>query len=89
VDCFHEGENCVVIDPDVCISCGACEPVCPVDAIFEENDVPAKYVAAIKINEELSKEFPGIHEAKKPLPEAEKWKTVEEKLKYLIKNKAA
>ena len=48
VDCFYEGENMLVIHPDECIDCGACEPECPVTAIFPEEDVPAtlkQYVA--------------------------------------------
>ena len=40
VDCFYEGENFLVISPDECIDCGACEPECPVSAIFEEDDLP-------------------------------------------------
>jgi ferredoxin len=79
----------LVIDPDVCISCGACEPVCPANAIFEEDEVPEQFRVSIKLNEELSKMFPEINERKNPLPEADKWKTVEDKLKYLIKDKAA
>ncbi len=40
VDCFYEGENMLVIHPDECIDCGACEPECPWQAIFEEEAVP-------------------------------------------------
>src|SRR3569833_4370487 len=40
VDCFHEGPNFVVIDPDECIDCTLCEPECPAEAIFAEDDVP-------------------------------------------------
>ena len=40
VNCFYEGANFLVIQPDECIDCGACEPVCPVTAIFAEDDVP-------------------------------------------------
>ena len=40
VDCFHEGPNFLVIDPDECIDCGACVPVCPVEAIFALEDTP-------------------------------------------------
>jgi NAD-dependent dihydropyrimidine dehydrogenase PreA subunit len=40
VDCIKEGEDQYFIDPDVCISCGACELACPVSAIYEEDDVP-------------------------------------------------
>lgn len=38
------------IDPDICIDCGACEPECPVEAIFEEDDVPDKWKNYIKLN---------------------------------------
>ncbi len=44
VDCIHQDEEkdrMLYIDPDECIDCGACEPVCPVTAIFAEDDVPA------------------------------------------------
>ena len=40
VDCFYEGPEFLVIDPDECIDCGACIPECPVDAIFADTDVP-------------------------------------------------
>ena len=40
VDCFHEGPNFLVIDPDECIDCTLCEPECPVEAIFSEDEVP-------------------------------------------------
>jgi NAD-dependent dihydropyrimidine dehydrogenase PreA subunit len=41
VDCFHEGPNFLVIDPDECIDCTLCEPECPAEAIFSEDEVPA------------------------------------------------
>jgi NAD-dependent dihydropyrimidine dehydrogenase PreA subunit len=40
VDCIYEGERMMYIHPDECVDCGACEPVCPVDAIYFEDDVP-------------------------------------------------
>ena len=40
VDCIYEGERMLYIHPDECVDCGACEPVCPVNAIFYEDDVP-------------------------------------------------
>ena len=43
VDAFREGENFLAIDPEECIDCGACVPECPVEAIFEEDDVPGKW----------------------------------------------
>ena len=50
VDAFHEGANSLVINPDECIDCGACEPECPTSAIFEEGDVPDKWAAYVEIN---------------------------------------
>jgi NAD-dependent dihydropyrimidine dehydrogenase PreA subunit len=43
VDCIYEGERALYIHPDECVDCGACEPVCPVEAIFYEDDVPAQW----------------------------------------------
>lgn len=40
VDCIYEGERMLYIHPDECVDCGACEPVCPVEAIYYEDDLP-------------------------------------------------
>ena len=45
VDCIYEGERALYIQPDECVDCGACEPVCPVEAIFYEDDVPKQWAA--------------------------------------------
>ena len=54
VDCIHpidgEGEPMLYIDPDECIDCGACEPECPVEAIFAEEDVPDDQDRFVEIN---------------------------------------
>lgn len=50
VDCIHEGEDQYYIDPDECIDCGACEPECPVEAIFPEDDVPEQWKDYIEKN---------------------------------------
>ncbi|MFN2432403.1 MAG: indolepyruvate ferredoxin oxidoreductase subunit alpha [Gemmatimonadota bacterium] len=50
VDCIHPGEDQLFIDPDECIECAACEPECPVNAIFAEEDVPEKYKNYTQIN---------------------------------------
>ena len=50
VDCIHPGEDQLFIDPDECIECAACEPECPVNAIFAEEDLPEKYRPYIQIN---------------------------------------
>jgi NAD-dependent dihydropyrimidine dehydrogenase PreA subunit len=43
VDCIYEGKRSLYIHPDECVDCGACEPVCPVEAIFYEDDTPGKW----------------------------------------------
>ena len=50
VDCIHEAGRILVIDPDECIDCGACEPECPVEAIFPEDALPEKWEPFVKIN---------------------------------------
>lgn len=50
VDCFYEGENTLVIHPDECIDCGACEPECPTTAIYEESALPESWAPYIEIN---------------------------------------
>jgi len=45
VDCIYEGRRSLYIHPDECVDCGACEPVCPVEAIFYEDDVPEEWTA--------------------------------------------
>ena len=56
VDCFYEGVNFLVIHPDECIDCGACEPECPVQAIFPDTDVPNEWTSYIEKN---AKHFDG------------------------------
>ena len=53
VDCIYEGERMLYIHPDECVDCGACEPVCPVTAIFYEDDVPAEWKNYTPINKEF------------------------------------
>ena len=50
VDCIHEGDRMLVIDPEECIDCGACEPECPVEAISPEDAVPDEWEPFIRIN---------------------------------------
>src|SRR4029453_5099823 len=55
VDCIYEGEQQLFIHPDECIDCGACEPECPVTAIFPEEDVPGNMRQYIQINRDVFK----------------------------------
>ncbi len=83
VDCFHEGPNFLVIDPEECIDCTLCEPECPAEAIFAEDDLPEDQEQFLQLNAELAKEWPVITEAKDPLPDADEWNGKPDKLKYL------
>jgi NAD-dependent dihydropyrimidine dehydrogenase PreA subunit len=53
VDCIHEGEDMFYIDPDACIDCGACESVCPVKAIYAEEEVPEEEQKFIQLNRDF------------------------------------
>jgi ferredoxin len=83
VDCFHEGPNFLVIDPDECIDCTLCEPECPINAIYAEDDLPDGQEQFIALNAELSQAWPVITEMKDPPPDADDWKDKPDKLQYL------
>ena len=83
VDCFHEGPNMLVIDPDECIDCTLCEPECPVEAIMADEDVPDEMQEYTALNEELSKEWPVINEMKPAPDDADEWKGKTGKLAHL------
>ncbi len=83
VDCFHEGPNFLVIDPDECIDCTLCVAECPVEAIFAEDDVPSDQKQYLAINADLSQVWPVITEMKDPPEDADEWRDVKDKLKYL------
>jgi ferredoxin len=83
VDCFKEGPNFLVIDPDECIDCAVCIPECPVNAIYAEEDLPAGQEALTALNAELAKAWPVITDKKDALSDAEQWKDVKDKLQYL------
>ena len=83
VDCFKEGPNMLVIDPDECIDCAVCIPECPVNAIYADVDLPKDQLEWVELNAELSKSFGTITAKKAPLPEAEEWKDVKDKRRHL------
>lgn len=85
VDCFKEGPNFLVIDPDECIDCALCEPECPVNAIMTDDAVPEEQKEFIALNAELAKKWPVINITKGGLPDADDWKDVKDKLQYLEK----
>ena len=78
VDCFYEGPNMLVINPDECIDCGVCEPECPVDAIIDDTkDIGNKWY---KLNDEYAQKWPQITKKKDAYPEAKKYAEEENKL---------
>lgn len=83
VDCFREGPNFLVIDPDECIDCTLCVAECPVNAIYAEDDLPAEQHHFIALNAELSKKWKPIVEKKDALPDADEWSGVKDKLNLL------
>jgi ferredoxin len=83
VDCFHEGPNFLVIDPDECIDCTLCEPECPIGAIFDEGDLPPGQEQFLELNAELSRAWPVITQMKAPPDDADEWKDKPDKLQYL------
>jgi ferredoxin len=83
VDCFREGPNMLVIDPDECIDCTLCVPECPVEAIFAEDDVPDAQREFIAKNRELAAKWKPIIERKPAPADADAWTKVREK-KHLL-----
>ena len=83
VDCFHEGPNMLVIDPDECIDCTLCEPECPAEAIKSEDDLTDAEQPFLKLNAELAKDWPVINEMKDPPADHEEWKGKPGKLPLL------
>jgi ferredoxin len=83
VDCFYEGENFLVIHPDECIDCAMCEPECPVDAIKSEDDMTDDDMQFLELNADLAQIWPNITEKCDPHPEAEKYRTIKNKLNLL------
>ncbi|CAH57731.1 ferredoxin family protein [Ehrlichia ruminantium] len=100
VDCFYEGPNMLVIDPDQCIDCGVCIPECPIDAIIADdsikdilesdnnvlNDEQKSFKKFYEINREFSKKWENITSRKSPLPEAESYKYKKDKFIYFNEN---
>ncbi|MFQ5936524.1 MAG: ferredoxin FdxA [Acidiferrobacterales bacterium] len=83
VDCFHEGPNMLVIDPDECIDCTLCVPECPVDAIYAEDDLPEDQTEFLQLNADLSQTWPVITEMKPAPSDAKEWEDKKDKLQYL------
>ena len=83
VDCFREGPNFLVIDPDECIDCAVCIPECPEAAIYAEEDVPEDQQEFIALNAELARVWPSITRRKPAPDDADEWRGVPNKRQYL------
>src|SRR5512140_3041418 len=83
VDCFREGPNFLVIDPEECIDCTLCVAECPAEAIYAEDDLPKNQWHFTKLNAELAKLWKSIVDKKDAPADADQWKDVKEKLHLL------
>ena len=83
VNCFYEGPNFLAINPDECIDCELCVPVCPEKAIYRDTDVPERESMFVELNRELAEQWPPIYKKKAALPEANEWSGVPDKLQFL------
>tara|TARA_B110000444_G_scaffold174642_1_gene163333 strand:- start:305 stop:571 length:267 start_codon:yes stop_codon:yes gene_type:complete len=83
VDCFHEGPNFLVINPDECIDCSLCEPECPINAIISDEEVTDDNRHFLEINERLSKKWPILTEIKAAPDDAKEWEDKTGKLDLL------
>lgn len=86
VACFHEGENMLVINPEQCIDCGVCVPECPIEAIIPDTTPGSE--PWVELNRTYSALWPNITHAKFPLPDAQDWEQVPDKLKKHFSPKA-
>lgn len=86
VDCFYEGENMLVINPDECIDCGVCEPECPVDAIISDNHDPDN--KWLQLNEKYSNMWPNITQKRdEDVPaDVSDWEGVPNKIEHFSSN---
>ena len=83
VDCFYEGPNFLVIHPDECIDCALCEPECPANAIFSEDEVPKGQEVFIALNAELADKWPNITQIGERPADAAEWDGKPNKLALL------
>jgi len=89
VDCFYEGENMLVINPDECIDCGVCEPECPIDAIVPDIALEDTEMDRwTEINRKYSLKWPVITKVKDSPPDAEKWNNIPNKFETEFSEKA-
>ena len=73
----------MAINPQECIDCALCEPECPVNAIYSQDDLPQEYQQFLGLNQELASKWPNITRVKSAPADAEQWANVADKLQYL------
>ena len=83
VDCFHEGPNMLVINPEECIDCNLCVAQCPIDAIYSEENLPEDQKHMLEVNEKYSALWPVLDVKKAPPEDADDWIDVPNKLQHL------
>ena len=83
VDCFYEGDNMLVIQPDECIDCGVCEPECPAEAIIPDTEPEAE--KWLEINREYSEKWPNLTRKKDAPADADEFKGVSGKFEKFFK----
>ena len=86
VDCFYEGENFLVINPDECIDCGVCEPECPVEAILP--DTEGRATEWVETNRKFSASWPNITRKGTAPADAEEWRGKPNKISLLSESPA-
>ena len=80
VDCFYEGENMLVINPDECTDCSVCEPECPAEAIKPDTEPGQEEWLAL--NAEYSNVWPNVTAKKKSFPDSKDWEGRPDKVRY-------
>jgi len=83
VECFYEGPDFLVIHPDECIDCNACVTECPVNAIYQDKELPADQREFVEINRRMSLIWPPAVEPSPPLPDREQWRDMPMKRQLL------
>ena len=90
VDCFYEGENMLVINPEECIDCGVCEPECPIDAIKADSDESIEDKEKwLLLNKKFSAIWPNISKKKDPMEDHEKFREIKNKYQEHFSEKPA
>ena len=84
VDCFYEGENMLVINPDECIDCGVCEPECPAEAIVPDTEDGLD--EWLEINQKYAESWPNLTTKKESPSDADEWKDKPDKKAELSAN---